>query len=150
MKLVQAVGDRRSVTALTAALALILCAAGAARAGTTRSANFCSVSKSVAEDLANLQSQLQAAPAATSLKTKFDAITAAEPQLKSTAPRKLKKQLNKVLTLANTVGRYLQAANWNIAGLLPHEASLNAQETKTQSSLAALQKYWRGTCHFKI
>jgi hypothetical protein len=150
MKLVQAVGDRRAVTALTAVLALSLCGAGAAQAGTARSTDFCSVSKTVAENLANLQQQLTSASGPAELKAKYSAITSAEPALKSTAPRKLKKPLNNVLGLANTVGRYLQAANWNIAGLLPHAATLNVQANKVQPSIAALDKYWKGTCHFKI
>ena len=150
MKLVQAVGDRRTVTALTAALALAFCAAGAAQAGTTRSADFCSVSKGVAENLANLQKQLTSASGSAQLKAKYGAITAAEPALKSTAPRNLKKPLDKVLGLANLVGGYLQDANWSIAGLLPHAATLSAQATKVQPSLAALDKYWKGTCHFKF
>jgi hypothetical protein len=150
MKLVQTVGDRRIATALAAALALALCAVGVVQAGTTRSADFCSASKDVAQTLANLQQQLTSASASTVLKDKFSAITAAEPGLKSTAPRKLKKPLAKVIALANLAGRYLQQANWSIAGLLPHAAALNAQANRTEPSIATLDKYWRGTCHFKI
>jgi hypothetical protein len=138
------------LTALTAALALTLCAVGAAQAGTTRSANFCSVSKGVAADLVNLQKQLQSAPGPAQLKAKWGAITAAEPDLKSSAPRKLKKPVNNVLALANVIGRYLQQANWSIVGLLPHQATLSVRVTKAQPSLNALDKYWRGTCHFKF
>ena len=150
MKLVQAVGDRRTVTALTAALALAFCAAGAAQAGTTRSADFCSVSKGVAKQLSNIQGSLTSASGPAELKAKWGAITSAEPALKSTAPGKLKKPLNNVLGLANLVAGYLQSAGWNIAGLLPHQATLTVRLTKVQPSLAALDKYWKGTCHFKF
>jgi hypothetical protein len=150
MRLVQAARDRRTVTAFTAALALTSCAVGAAGAGTTRSADFCSVSKSVAQELVNLQAELQSAPASTSLEAKFAAISAAEPALRSSAPSKLKQPVIKLLAFANTIGRYLRAAHWNVAGLILHEATLSAQESKTQPSVSALTKYWRGTCHFEI
>jgi hypothetical protein len=150
MKLVQTVGDRRIVSALTAAALLAFCAAVAAQAGTTRSTDFCSVSKGVANDLVNLQKQLQSAPAPTRLKAEFGAILSAGPSLKSSAPGSLKAPVGNLLTLANQIATYLKAGNWSIASLLPHEATLSVQFTQAKPWIGSLDKYYRGTCHFKV
>jgi hypothetical protein len=150
MKLVPAVGDRMIVTALTATAALALCVAGAAQAGTARTADFCSVSKGVANNLVNLQKQLQSAPAPTRLKAEFGAILAASPSLKSSAPGSLKAPVTNLLTLANQIATYLKAGNWSIASLLPHEATLSVQFVKAKPWIASLDQYYRGTCHFKV
>ena len=150
MKLVQAVGDRRIVTGFTAALALALCAAGAVQAGTARSADFCSVSKGVANNLVNLQKQLQSAPAPTRLKAEFGAILAAAPSLKSSAPGNLKAPVTNLLALANQLATYLKAGNWSIVSLLPHQATLSVQFAKAKPWIASLDTYYKGTCHFKV
>ena len=149
MKLVPAVGDRMILTALTVTAALALCVAGAAQANTARSADFCSVSKGVANNLVNLQKQLQSAPAPTRLKAEFGAILAASPSLKSSAPGSLKTPVTGLLALANEIAGYLKAGNWSIAALLPHEATLSVQFTKAKPWIASLDKYYTGTCHFK-
>jgi hypothetical protein len=149
MKLVPAVGDRMILTALTVTAALALCVAGAAQAKTARSADFCSVSKGVANNLVNLQKQLQSAPAPTKLKAEFGTILAAGPSLKSSAPGSLKAPVGNLLTLANEIAGYLKTANWSIAALLPHEATLSVQFTKAKPWIASLDKYYTGTCHFK-
>jgi hypothetical protein len=150
MKLVQTVGDRRIVTALTAVAALALCAAGAIQAGTARTSSFCSVSKGVGKDLSNIQKDLQSAPTPTRLKAEYSAILAAEPSLKSSVPGNLKTQLNTVLTLANQIASSLKAANWSIVALLPHASTLSVQFAKAKPSLNALDAYWKGTCHLKV
>jgi hypothetical protein len=150
MKLVQAVGDRKIVSALTAVSLLVFCAAGAAQANTARSADFCSVSKGVANNLVNLQKQLQSAPAPTRLKAEFGSILAAAPALKSSAPGSLKMPVTNLLTLANEIAGYLKAGNWSIVSLLPHQATLSVQFVKAKPWIASLDTYYKGTCHFKV
>jgi hypothetical protein len=150
MKLVPAVGDRKILTALTATVALALCAAGAAGAGTARSADFCSVSKGVANNLVNLQKQLQSAPAPTRLKAEFGAILAASPSLKSSAPGSLKTPVTGLLALANEIAGYLKAGNWSVVSLLPHQATLSVKFAKAKPWFNSLDAYYKGTCHFKV
>jgi len=150
MKLVQRVGDRKIVSALTAVALLAFCAAGAAQAGTARSTDFCSVSKGVANDLVNLQKQLQSAPAPTRLKAEFGSILAAAPSLKSTAPGNLKAPVTNLLVLANQIAGYLKAGNWSIMSLLPHQATLSVKFAQAKPWIASLDKYYKGTCHFKV
>ena len=150
MKLGQAVGDRRILTGFTAALALAFCASSVAQAVTARSADFCSVSKGVANNLVNLQKQLQSAPAPTRLKAEFGSILAAAPALKSSAPGSLKMPVTNLLTLANEIAGYLKAGNWSIVSLLPHQATLSVQFAKAKPWIASLDTYYKGTCHFKV
>jgi hypothetical protein len=150
MKLVLGVGDRMILTALTATAAVALCVAGAAQANTARSADFCSVSKGVANNLVNLQKQLQSAPAPTRLKAEFGAILAASGSLKSSAPGNLKKPVTNLLSLANEIAGYLKAGNWSIVSLLPHQSTLTVQFANAKPWIASLNTYYKGTCHFKV
>jgi hypothetical protein len=158
MKVVRsAVGLRatRMVGALvvTASLALgSAAAAGAAPTGARSSGagNFCTVSKSVAQYLVNLESQLRSASSPTRTKAVWGAIMSAEPSIKSSAPGSLKGDVNRVYVAATAINADLKKANWNVAGLLPYVSSLNAQMTRAKPSLNRLDNYWRGTCKFKF
>jgi hypothetical protein len=126
-------------------------AAGASPTGARSSeANFCAVSKGVAQYLVNLQSQLGSASSPTRTKAVWGAIMSAEPSIKSSAPGSLKGDVNRVYVAATAINADLKKANWNVAGLLPYVSSLNAQMTKAKPSLNRLDNYWRGTCKFKF
>ena len=157
MKVVRStVGVRatRMVVALVATALLVLgsaTAAGAAPTGARSSeANFCAVSKGVAQYLVNLESQLRSASSPTRTKAVWGAIMSAEPSIKSSAPGRLKRDVNRVYVAATAINADLKKANWNVAGLLPYVSSLNAQMTKATPSLNRLDNYWRGTCKFKF
>jgi hypothetical protein len=129
---------------------LALMSAAAAGASRSRAASFCSVSNGVAKTLSNLQKTLQSAPTPVRLKAEWGEIDAAAPSLKSSAPGNLKAPMTKVLGVAGLIETDLKKANWQVAGLLPYESSLEVQMNKAKPSLNALDAYWRGTCKFKV
>ena len=141
-----AVGRSLVVVAGVFVLALVSAAAGGASSG----GSFCGVSKGVAKNLVNIQSQLQTAPGPTKLKAEYGAITSAEPALRASAPGSLKGSLNTVLVLLNSVASDLRQANWNIAGLLPHMSSLEVKLNKADPSILKLKAYYRTTCKFDV
>src|SRR5262249_57818752 len=117
-------------------------AAGAAPTGArTSGGNFCAVSKSVAQYLVNLQSQLTSASSPARTKAVWGAIMSAEPSIKSSAPGSVKADVNRVYVAATVINADLKKANWNVAGLLPYVSSLNAEMTKAKPSLNRLDNY---------
>ena len=112
----------RMVVALVVTALLVLgsaTAAGAAPAGARSSgANFCAVSKGVAQYLVNLESQLRSASSPTRTKAVWSAIMSAEPSIKSSAPGSLKGDVNRVYVAATAINADLKKANWNVASLL--------------------------------
>ena len=138
---------------VTALVLISLGAVGAATAApashSARADNFCSVSKGVASQLVGI-TNVTATSSGSKLKAEYAAIKAAEPALKSSAPRKLKPNVVKVLAFADTLGGDLAAVNWNLVGLLPKMTSLTAQAAKATAAFNALRKYYTGTCHFSV
>jgi hypothetical protein len=136
---------------VAAALGVLLtCAAGAgASAGT--SADFCGVSRSVAAQLVSLRSSSGLATASSAkLRAEFSAITAAEPQLRSTAPANIKSDVTRILNLVDVLTGYLKKSNWSVAGLIPHEATLEQSFTRVKPSITKLDTYYRTTCKLHV
>jgi hypothetical protein len=140
--------------AVVVALMLVLGAAtsaGAAHSGTRSSnGNFCAASKGVAQYFAHLESSVTSSTSPASTKAVWGTIMSAEPALKSSAPRKLKPNVNKVFAVANQIDADLKKANWSVTGLLPYAATLTAQLDKVKPSIDAIDNYYRKTCKFKV
>ena len=151
MKAVQSVPGGAVGRSLVAVAGVFVLALGSAAAGGAASGGrFCGVSKGVANNLVNIQSQLQKAPGPAALKADYGAITSAEPALRASAPRSLKRSLNTVLVFLNSVASELRQANWNIAGLLPHMSSLQVKLNKADPAISKLKAYYRTTCKFDV
>jgi len=150
------VGEKatRAAVPFAAAALLLLGMTAVASASRTEArgsdGRFCAASKNVAHYLVDISKQLTSVPGPTKLKAEYGAIKAAEPALKSSAPGRLKPNVVKVLTFADTIAAHLAKANWNIAGLLPYVSSLQAQEARVGPSLSALKTYYRTTCKFDV
>ena len=125
-------------------------AAGASSSTSASGGSFCNVSKGVAMNLVNISKQIRTPSSPARLKAEWGAIISAAPALKSSAPASLKVTVVKVLAFASLIDTDLKKANWNIAGLLPYESSLVAQDKKAEPSISALKAYYRGTCKFDV
>jgi hypothetical protein len=132
MKAVQSVPGGAVGRSLVAVAGVFVLALGSAAAGGAASGGrFCGVSKGVAKNMVNIQSQLQKAPGPAELKADYGAITSAEPALRASVPRSLKRSLN-------------------IAGLLPHMSSLQVKLSKADPAISRLKAYYRTTCKFDV
>jgi len=134
-------------------LACLLCsvtAAGASSSTPAAGGAFCSVSKGVATNLVNISKQIRSPSSPARLKAEWGAIMSASPSLKASAPASIKVSVVKVLAFAAVIDADLKKANWNVAGLLPYQSSLVAQDNKTEPSFTKLKAYYRGTCKFDV
>ena len=137
--------------ALVAALGALLTCAAEAGASAGTSADFCSVSRSVASQIVSLTSASGLATSSSSrLKAEFSAISSAEPQLRSTAPATIKSDVTKILNLVDVITTDLKKANWSITGLIPHEAALQQQFTRVKPSITKLRSYYRTSCKLRV
>jgi len=137
--------------ALVAVLGALLTFAAGAGASAGTSADFCSVSRSVAAQIVSLTSTSGLATASSSrLKAEFTAITSAEPQLRSTAPANIKSEVTKILNLVDVLTSDLKKANWSITGLVPHEAALEQDFTRVKPSITKLRSYYRTSCKLRV
>jgi hypothetical protein len=147
-----------STAVLTVALAASLAAtaAGASSRSATTSGSFCSNSKKVGVEIANLGKSVENASAsrrATALKKELNDIRNASKSLKSSVPKRIKPSLTAALNFVNLVYRTLSGVNWSVTALVQNPQKAKAVEAASETingKLARLKTYYRKTCKFQI
>jgi hypothetical protein len=143
-------------------VALVLASAVAGTATATprssaASASFCSNAKSVAKQLASAASGLSntasLAQREAQLKQQFATLEHAKSTLFGSVPGRLKPSLTAAYRYIDFVSAKLSAIHWNFSALAQKPqtvAALVAAADRAKAPLAALDTYFRKTCHFKV
>jgi hypothetical protein len=152
--------NQRRVLPLVAVVALAAAfagGAGAAARSADRATSFCSDSKSVAKQLVDAASGLNdsstIAQRVEVLKSQLALIRSAEPTLRGSVPRALKPRLRTALGFVDLAYTKLSAVNWNVLALEKQPttvAALEASANRASTSFAALRRYYRKTCGFRV
>lgn len=147
------------LTTAVLAAAVTMSLAGTAGAASSRSASasatFCSVSKKVGLEIANLGASVRSASAskrAAGLKQELTDIRTAAPSLKSHAPKKVKPALSAALSFVNLAYTTLASVHWSITALFQDPAKggrLEAAAQTLDARTAPLKNYYDKVCKFK-
>ena len=122
--------------------------AAAASASPSHAQSFCSVSRGVAKQIVDSTRVLASEPA--KVKVTYEQIAAAEPALKSSAPRSVKVHLLPALSFVNLVIADFKSANWNVSGMTKYVPTLTARGEAVAPHLQALDTYFKTTCKLNV
>jgi hypothetical protein len=140
---------------VAAGCALLVLAVGAnaalgARSADARTASLCSVSKSVAANIAGSTDTKNIAGSPTKLKAFWGKIQSAEPTILGAASGSMKTHLTHVFAFVNTVIGDLNKVNWNYTALLPQEQTLENKAAQVAPDLKVVKTYYTKTCNLKV